>query len=131
MNSNKKLSYNVNAIVGKYIMPVTLVKKYDNFYEVHKLNYFMMYDHNMINYDITYNDLFSELGYPGIRRHCDRYEYDDRKMLKKQLCRKYILIKFSQIKSGLAGRLFNTLYHRYKPTNKYYMTFARIAEFFY
>lgn len=129
--SNKKLSYNVNAIVGKYIMPVTFHKPNDDDkLDTCRRNYVMMYI-DYLNWDYDYRNYVNEI-MPCINRHSDRYHAHYRKItLKKQFDRKYIRI-FNDCKPFIykhANSIYKLLQERYKPTS--YMAFARILEFFY
>ena len=127
------MSYNVNAIVGKYIMPVTIHKPNDDDGLDFRKDYLIMYIDYILGLDADFRD-FIDVTMPSFYRHRCRYHGHHRKItLKKQFDRKCIRIFYDckPFTSTHAKCIYNKLQERYKPTSKYYMAFARISEYFY
>jgi len=132
---NKKMSYNVNAIVGKYIMPVTFHKIHDE--DDGKCRRVMIFNHDIFykSRSIWYSFLMrcgaleTLRGFNPLNRVTRRLNWRKRKTMNETFLMFYI-INPRVSKKDLNPRL-KKFYKRFKPTSKYYMAFARISEFFY
>ncbi len=136
------MSYNVNAIVGKYIMPVTIRIVYNENDKCRKIRVYkdavvndnkfkqMMSKRDRPFYEALFPVLcpFDE-GIASIEHKAimnGRYQFPN--FMYKQHC---VVPARSIMKVPYCLALFKELKKRYKPTSKYYMAFARISEYFY
>lgn len=126
------MSYNVNAIVGKYIMPVTFHKIHDE--DDGKCRRVMIFNH-----DIFYKSKYSILMRCGLLetiRNFNPFNRVTRRLnQRKQGIMNKNFIMFYITKHRRSKKYLNPLLEefceKYKPTSKYYMAFARISEYFY
>jgi hypothetical protein len=140
---NKKMSYNVNAIVGKYIMPVTFHNEYSNVWD-NLVTSVRVYSIDVID-DKKFQKIMCYLsgmhrkdrelprcGYCCLDYHSLSIDwvYDHIK-LQKYTRKRYYKLTGRDLRHNKVVDLLNELLDRYKPTSKYYMAFARISEYFY